>query len=120
MGLLGVISMALGGIMLVKKTDLGVSVDMGVAIGAAVGFGVLFLFLSYLVMRVFRQKKQTGAESLVGMRAKTITELNPEGRIMLHGEYWKAVAPGHVPEGVMVVVVRIEGLTAYVEPIQEA
>ncbi len=119
LGGLGIVSLALGGIMLVKRTDLGVSVDVSVAIGAAAGFGVLFLFLSYLVLRSFRQRPRTGKDTLIGAQATALTDLSPRGQVLLNGEYWKAVASGHVPEGAPVRVVRVDGLTVYVEPIQE-
>ena len=119
LGGLGIVSLALGGIMLVKRTDLGVSVDIYVAIGAAAGFGILFLFLSFLVLRSLKQKAQTGNETLVGKKATALTDLNPKGQVMLNGEYWKAVASTDVVEGAPVRVVKIDGLTAYVEPIEE-
>lgn len=119
LGGLGIVSLALGGIMLVKRTDLGVSVDISVAIGAAAGFGALFLFLSFLVLRSIKQKAQTGWETLVNATGTALTNLNPKGQILLKGEYWKAVASTEIQKDSPVRVVRIDGLTAYVEPIKE-
>lgn len=119
LGGLGIVSLALGGIMLVKRTSLGVGVDISVAIGAAAGFGVLFLLLSFLVLRTIKQKKATGWEALINVTGTALTDLVPNGQILLKGEYWKAIASSEIQKGSPVRVVRIDGLTAYVEPIKE-
>jgi membrane-bound serine protease (ClpP class) len=77
-----------------------------------------------LVLRSRNWLPQTGVEELVrevGKVTQTIdgsteTDLK-RGMVLVHGELWRAASPGVIPEGTRVRVLRVEGLTLYVEPV---
>jgi membrane-bound serine protease (ClpP class) len=119
LGLAGVVSLALGGIMLVDVPGEGIRVDPGIAIGAAVGFGAIVLFLTTLAMRVLRRRVETGKEGMVGMLGDAVTDLSPRGKVLLRGEYWDAVASRPIARGARVRCTGLTGLLASVEPADE-
>lgn len=60
---------------------------------------------------------RTNASALVGLDARTMTEVNPDGgRVRLDGQVWSARSTSQIPEDTVVRVVRIEGAHALVEP----
>jgi len=67
--------------------------------------------------RIRGRKVQTGVESMVGATGEVIEPLTPRGQIRVRGELWQARAPAEVPRGASVRVVRVDGLTLDVEPV---
>jgi len=47
-------------------------------------------FLTHRVLWAHRQRVTTGGEGLVGEIGEALSDLNPEGRIFVHGESWSA------------------------------
>ena len=45
------------------------------------------------------------------------TALEPEGKVLVRGEYWDAVSPVPVRPGMRVRVVDVQGITLKVEPV---
>jgi membrane-bound serine protease (ClpP class) len=45
------------------------------------------------------------------------TDLEPAGRIFVHGEIWEARTSGKIPKGTRVRVREVDGLTLVVEPV---
>ena len=62
-----------------------------------------------------RRRASVGVESLVGMSAKTIGPLTPEGQVRVNGEIWRGRADREIPSGVTVRVRAVNGLTLEVE-----
>ena len=115
-GTLGIVSLAFGAIMLVKKTEIGVSIDTSVAIAGAVAFGVVFLFLSYLVLKAMKRPKLAGTQELVGMVGEALTDINPKGKVLVQGTYWNAVSDTPISKGQEIIVEGVEGLKLKVKP----
>lgn len=116
LGLIGVVCLALGGIMLVDVPEGGVSVDPYLAVSAAVAFGLIVVFLATLAVRAMRAKSVTGSEGLVGQIAETVTPIGGHGKVRLMGEYWEAIADTEIPAGEKVRIVAVSGLLLKVEP----
>jgi membrane-bound serine protease (ClpP class) len=72
------------------------------------------------VVRARHNKVVSGAEGMVGITGSAVTELAPEGKVFVHGEYWDAVAVQPVAPGAPVRVTAIEKLKLTVEPVGEA
>ncbi|MFM7202414.1 MAG: NfeD family protein [Myxococcota bacterium] len=76
--------------------------------------------VAYLVARVQRRKPVSGREGLLAQTGKTLTPIDrSSGRIFAHGEYWEARSEQLIPEGVQVSLVKLEGLTLWVKPLDE-
>jgi membrane-bound serine protease (ClpP class) len=108
----GVISMALGSVMLFDAPQTGFRVSWAV-IAASVGvMAGMLLFVVGAGMRALARRPVVGAEALVGETGVARNDLMPEGQVMVHGEIWRAIAAdGGVPSGARVRIVDVNGLT---------
>lgn len=118
----GVVAMLLGALMLVRSPLTGAGVSLGVALGATLPFAVLTILLMRLVLRSRGWKPQTGVEELVREVGEVTQAIEGaagpmRGMVFVHGELWRAAASQPIPKGARVRVVRVEGLTVYVEPV---
>jgi membrane-bound serine protease (ClpP class) len=112
----GAISMMLGAVMLVDSPIPEMRVHWVTAIALALPFSAITAFLLSLAVRARRNKVETGSEGMIGETGSAITELAPEGKIFVHGEYWDAVSPRPVAIGGRVRVTAINKLKLTVEP----
>ncbi len=108
----GMVSMALGSLMLFDSPEVGFRVSWWV-IAPTVGLTAgLFLFVVAAGVRALGQPPATGAEGLIGKTATVRERLGPEGQVMVSGEIWRAVAEGEALEpGAQVRIVAVDGLT---------
>jgi membrane-bound serine protease (ClpP class) len=119
LGLGGAVAMVLGAVLLVNGPIPEMRVHWGTAIGLALPFSIITVMLVSLAIRARRNKVQTGAEAMIGSMGSAVTELSPEGKILVRGEYWNAVAAEPVPAGAHVRVTAIHNLKLTVEPIPD-
>ena len=120
LGIGGAVAMVLGAVILVNGPIPEMRIHWSTAIGLALPFSVITILLLSLVVRARHNKVVTGAEGMVGITGSAITELAPEGKVFVHGEYWDAVAAQPVAAGAPVRVTAIEKLKLTVEPVGEA
>lgn len=76
--------------------------------------------VAYWQRRVRGRKVQTGVENLVGSVGEVTEPLTPLGQIRVLGELWQARAPDELARGTAVRVLKVEGLTLAVEPVERA
>ncbi|MCC7154028.1 MAG: nodulation protein NfeD [Bryobacterales bacterium] len=117
LGIGGAVALVLGAMLLVDSPAPEMRIGFGSALGLALPFAAITLFLATLVVQARRRPPETGREALVGMLARTMTPLAPEGVILLRGETWSARSAVPVPEGKAVRVLKVQGLEAEVEPV---
>ena len=108
----GVVSMALGSLMLFDAPEVGFRVSWWVIGPTVAGTAGLFLFVIAAGVRALGRPPATGAEGLVGKLATVRERLAPEGQVLVAGEIWRAVVDGEPLEpGVQVRIVAVDGLT---------
>ncbi len=118
--------MVMGALFLIRSPLTGAGVSLGTALGVTIPFAAVTIFLMRLVLRSFRWKQSTGLEELVGQVAEVTEAIHGgseaasarPGMVFVHGELWRAVALEQVPKGARVRVVRVEGLTLHVKPVE--
>ncbi len=125
LGIGGVISMVLGALMLIRTPMTGMGVSLATALGVAIPFAIIVIFLARLVLKSRAWKQAAGKEELVGEEGEVMQALGSAdgmGEIFVHGEIWRAApaAGESIPKGARVRVKRVEGLTLYVEPVKAA
>jgi len=106
----GLLSFILGSILLFNESSFHGQLNL---VLVAVTSLILASFLTFLLgaaIKAQRRKVTTGRESLIGARGVALTELRPEGIILVEGERWKAESLDEVDPGERVVVTGIEGL----------
>jgi len=108
----GIVSMALGSLMLFDAPEVGFRVSWWVIVPTVGAMAGLFLFVVAAGVRALGRPPATGAEGLVGKTATVRERLGPEGQVMVSGEIWRAVAEGEPLEpGAQVRIVAVDGLT---------
>lgn len=117
LGVGGAVSMVLGAVMLIDSPIPEMRVHWGTAIALAVPFSAITVLLLSLAVRARRNKVGTGGEGMIGETGAAVTELAPEGKIFVHGEYWDAVSSRPVASGTPVRVTAIDKLKLTVEPL---
>jgi membrane-bound serine protease (ClpP class) len=112
-GIAGTILLVFGALALVQGPR---RITPGLAIAISTAFGLITIFLGVLGMRARKSKRMTGIETLVGEIGESRTEINPEGMVLVRGEYWRARSDHPIAAGRRVAVRRVEdNLTVYVE-----
>jgi len=75
-----------------------------------------FLFVIGMGIKAQRRKPVTGIKALVGETAITLDELNPSGKVRIHGEIWNAISiSGVINIEEKVRVTDVKNLILYVE-----
>jgi membrane-bound serine protease (ClpP class) len=109
----GIASMIAGALILFNTAEASqyARISLPVVVTIAVCFAGTFLFIMTKALQAQRPRSKTGLDGLVGRIAETRIDLEPEGKVFLEGEYWRAVAEnGPIPAGEEVEIVAVEGL----------
>lgn len=112
----GVVSMILGSLMLVKAEAPFLQISWSVilpVVSLAAGFS---LFMVGMGIRAMRRRPLTGREGMVGLVGVAKTPLDPQGKILVHGELWDAISEYPLQPGDQAEVTRVEGLKLFVKP----
>ncbi|MEW6666780.1 MAG: nodulation protein NfeD [Thermodesulfobacteriota bacterium] len=102
----GIISLALGSIMLFE--DVGVSLRL--MMPTIVLIGGFFVVVSALAFRAYRSKPKLGMEGMKGSVGVVKKPIDPEGLVFVHGELWRATSTVKIDTGEKVEVEGAEGL----------
>lgn len=113
----GVVSMTLGSLMLFQPGTTGMKVGLELIIPAAIITALFFAFVVGMGLRAQKRKVVTGEEGLVGETGSALSEFSPEGKVSVHGEIWAATSDRPITRGQKVKVVRVEGMSLIVQPL---
>jgi membrane-bound serine protease (ClpP class) len=116
MGIGGVVTLVLGGLLLVDAPIPEMRVKLITALAVSVPLGVITVFLMTIALRARQNKVVTGIQGLIGEVGVAQTSLSPAGKVFVHGEIWDAVATSEVMAGQNVVVEKVDGLQLRVAP----
>jgi len=120
LGIGGAVAMVLGAVILVNGPIPEMRIRWSTAFGLALPFSAITVMLLSLVVRARRNKVATGAEGMIGTVGSALTELAPEGKVFVRGEYWDAVSLRPAAAGARVRITAIEKLKLTVEPVPDA
>jgi membrane-bound serine protease (ClpP class) len=107
----GIVSMALGSLMLYDAPEVGFRVSWRVLVPTVALTAGFFLFALTLGVRAFRRRPLLGISGLVGETGVARGALEPEGQVSVHGEIWRAIADRPLADGAPIKVVDVQGLT---------
>jgi len=117
LGIGGIVTMTLGGLLLVDAPIPEMRVRLWTALAVSVPLGVITVFLMTIALKARANKVVTGIQGLVGETGIAESALAPRGKVFVHGELWDAVSSTPVPAGQQVVVRAVDGLQLRVDPI---
>jgi membrane-bound serine protease (ClpP class) len=115
----GIISLILGSMMLIKSPYPAMRIPLMAIIPIAIAVGLITTFLLRLVYLAHTKPVTTGAAGLLNEIGITRSKIDPEGKVFVHGEFWKAISNEKIPKGVKVKIVGVKGLALEVKQLKE-
>lgn len=110
-GLSGSILLGLGAILLFRGPK---HIAPSLAVAASAALAVITTFLGLLALRSQSQQQVTGPKAMIGATGVTATSLNPDGTVMVRGEYWQAHTEGEIARGRPIIVEAMRDFTLLV------
>jgi membrane-bound serine protease (ClpP class) len=114
----GLISLAIGSIMLFDSPAPFLRASFTVIIPTVLATAAFFIFVVAAALKAQLARPTTGAEGLVGEIGVAKTRLAPEGKVFVHGEWWNAYADEGIEPEEKVRVLKNEGLKLKVERVK--
>ena len=115
----GISCLVLGSLMLFR-TPTGIS-GLGsvrwVLLSISSTAGILMAILTTLVVRSRRHRPVTGPSGLITEVGTALTDLDPEGKVFVHGEYWNARSGRPIRKGAQVRITGVRDMLLEVEEI---
>lgn len=109
----GLISLALGSMILMSSPAPELRVSLNVILPVVLALSLILTFLVRLTIASQRRRSVTGASGMIDELGRAMTALQPGsvGRVVAHGEIWRAVALEPIAGGETVRVISVDGLT---------
>jgi membrane-bound serine protease (ClpP class) len=118
LGIGGVISLILGGLLLTSTSNPQFQVSRWLVFGLAAVIAFFMFSIVTSIIRARRLPATLGTYTLIGKRAVARTPLDPTGLVFISGERWTATSTGgHVEQGETVEITGVEGIKLVVRPI---
>jgi membrane-bound serine protease (ClpP class) len=118
LGVGGVIAFVIGSIILMDTEAPGFQIARPLIGGMALVGAVLVLLMASYFVRSRRQPVVTGMDQLLSEPAFALAAFERSGPVRIRGEIWNAVTRVPVQIGQQLRVVRVDGLTLEVEPLE--
>lgn len=116
LGIGGLIAFIVGSLILFDTDVPGLSVGRPIIGAFATVGGLMILGIVYLATRSMRRPVATGTQGMVGDTAEVVSDFNGRGRVRYGGELWNARSGAALRAGESARIVKVEGLTLWVEP----
>ena len=116
LGIGGLIAFVVGSLILFDTDVPGMNVARSLIAALATAGALVIAGIVYMASRSLRQPVATGTQAMVGASAEVFADFTGKGRVRYGGELWNArsAAPLHAGEAAR--IVKVEGLTLWVEP----
>lgn len=115
----GVLSFVLGSLMLFEGAGSEMRVAWRVMIPTLTLVSGFFVVVAGLVFKSHMSQPKSGADGMVGEVGIVRDAIDPEGRVYVHGELWKARSAVPLQVGARVRVTKVQNLVIEVEPIEK-
>ena len=117
LGIGGLIAFIVGSLILFSGAS-GLQVALPLIGGLATVGGLVILGIVYLATRAARSPVVTGTQAMLGAVVEAAEDFALRGRVRYGGEVWNASSTAPLKSGQSARVVKVEGLTLWVEPLQ--
>jgi membrane-bound serine protease (ClpP class) len=117
LGVGGLIAFIVGSLILFAGAP-GIEVALPLIGGLATVGALVILGIVYLASHARRRPVVTGTQAMLGAVVEATEDLEVRGRVRYGGELWNARSAAPLQAGQPARVVRVEGLTLWVEPLQ--
>jgi membrane-bound serine protease (ClpP class) len=113
----GMLAMILGSLMLYESSDQYFRVSWSVILATVIlvtGFACIVIRKA---IRAHKRKPSSGREGLLGERGVADSDIDPEGKVFVRGEYWDAWSDETIRKGEGIMVQELEGMKLKVKKI---
>lgn len=117
LSLAGIICLGLGSIMLFPSPEPALQLSMKVFLPTLVGVSIAFTLIAYMAAKSQLTPIRTGLRGMVGEEGHAATDLDPEGQVLIRGEFWRAISKEPIKEKENVRVVGTKQMQLIVEKI---
>ena len=109
----GLVSLAFGSMILMSSPSPELRVSLGVIVPVVLALALILSFLVRLTIAAQRRRSVTGTAGMIDElgRAMTAIPAGGVGRVVTHGEIWRATAAEPIAEGETIRVTIVDGLT---------
>lgn len=114
----GIISLTLGSLMLFQSSVPYLRISWNVLVPSIIITSAFFLTIVALTIKAHRRRPATGIEGLVNMQGIACTDISPEGKVFVHGEYWNARSMKHINKGAAIRVVNVKDMILEVDDVE--
>jgi membrane-bound serine protease (ClpP class) len=116
LGIGGLIAFVVGSLILFDSDVPGLRVGRPLIAAFATAGALVMIGIVYLATRNARRPVETGTQAMVGASAEVLADFDGRGRVRYGGELWHARSSAPLHAGDTARIVRVEGLTLWVEP----
>ncbi len=102
----GVISFALGALLLFDTPDSDIRVGYGVVIASTGAIALFFGYVLFYLIKAQNLKPLVGMEGIIGEEGNAVSDIGDTGKIYVMGEYWDAVSDEPISAGDKIKVVE--------------
>lgn len=120
LGISGVVSLALGSLLLFDVEGSDLSVDRSIVFAAVGTLSAFVLVVTFLVVKSQRRKATLGFEGLMGEFGEVRDRLDLRGKVFVHGEVWNAEGAERLEPGDRIEVVGYDGMRLKVKRAAES
>lgn len=106
----GIVSMVFGSLLLFESPEPYLRVSLGVILITILVTTLFFALVVAKAVKAHRKKPVSGSEGLVGEAGWADSDLTPEGKVFVRGEYWDAWSDERIAKGEKVVVTMVAGM----------
>ena len=116
LGIGGIIAFVVGSLILFDTDVPGLSVGRPLIAAIATVGALMVAFIVYMATRAMRHPVTTGTQGMIGASAEVVADFNGKGKVRYGGELWNARSDRPLRAGDEARIVKVEGLTLWVEP----
>jgi membrane-bound serine protease (ClpP class) len=115
LGLGGVVAAVIGALILIDVPNPEMRLPLGLVLSVVIPFALIMILMVRLALRARQTRVTTGLAGMIGLKGRAETAIEPEGRVFVRGELWRARSQTKIAAGENVRVVGVEGLTLDVD-----
>ena len=116
LGIGGLAAFVIGSIILFDNHAQGLQVALPVIAGIAISGALVIATIAWLAARARRRPVTTGAEAMIGGLVEVIAEGREQCVVRYGGELWNAQTVSPLHAGQQARIVKVAGLTLWIEP----
>jgi membrane-bound serine protease (ClpP class) len=116
LGLGGLIAFVVGSLILFDTDVPGMNIALPLIGAIATVGGLIVVGIVYIAARSMRRPVVTGVQGMIGDNAEVLQGFTGVGRVRYRGELWNARSATQLQAGQSARIVKVEGLTLWVEP----